>query len=194
MTSRIIPVDPFDYVVFGATGDLAQRKLLPALLERVRDGQIVDGSRILGVAHDIGDTEDWLSSVRDGLGRFAPEAATDTGAVERFLAMLSTVRVDALSGTGWSALAGALAGRESRVRAFYLAVRPDLFGPICRQLGDRGLVTPLSRVVIEKPIGHDLESAVDQGGHLRLGRHSHALARHRSGRSVAGLHGGIRTR
>ena len=161
MTSRIIPVDPFDYVVFGATGDLAQRKLLPALLERVRDGQIVDGSRILGVAHDIGDTEAWLSSVRESLGRFASDAATDTGAVERFLAMLSTVRVDALSGAGWSALTDALAGRESHVRAFYLAVRPDLFGPICRQLGDRGLVTPLSRVVIEKPIGHDLASAVE---------------------------------
>jgi len=161
LTSRIIPVDPFDYVVFGATGDLAQRKLLPALLERVRDGQIVDGSRILGVAHDIGDTEAWLSSVRESLGRFASDAATDTGAVERFLAMLSTVRVDALSGAGWSALTDALAGRESHVRAFYLAVRPDLFGPICRQLGDRGLVTPLSRVVIEKPIGHDLASAVE---------------------------------
>ena len=160
MTSRIIPVAPFDYVVFGATGDLAQRKLLPALLERVRDGQIVDGSRIIGVAHDIGDTPEWLESVRSGLTRFAPDAAADTRALERLLAMLSTVRVDALSGDGWDDLTRALAGREESVRAFYLAVRPDLFGPICEQLGERGLVTPLSRVVIEKPIGHDLESAI----------------------------------
>ena len=158
MTSRIIPVAPFDYVVFGATGDLAQRKLLPALLERVRDGQIVDGSRIIGVAHDIGDTPEWLESVRSGLTRFAPDAAADTHALERFLAMLSTVRVDALSGDGWDDLTRALDGREESVRAFYLAVRPDLFGPICEQLGERGLVTPLSRVVIEKPIGHDLSA------------------------------------
>ena len=53
---RVIPVPPFDYVVFGGTGDLARRKLLPALYYRLKDGQIPDGSRIIGVsrARDVG--------------------------------------------------------------------------------------------------------------------------------------------
>ena len=160
MASRIIPVEPFDYVVFGATGDLARRKLLPALLHRVRDGQIPDGSRILAVSHDALELSAFHAGVREGLARFAPDATGDDAAVDRFLGMLGYIRVDALADDGWDALQAALAGRESTVRAFYLAVRPDLFGPICDQLGARGMVTPASRVVIEKPIGHDLESAV----------------------------------
>ena len=50
MTSQIIPVDPFDYVVFGGTGDLSERKLIPALYHRASDGQIVGGSRVIGAA------------------------------------------------------------------------------------------------------------------------------------------------
>jgi glucose-6-phosphate 1-dehydrogenase len=160
MPSRIIPVEPFDYVVFGATGDLARRKLLPALLHRVRDGQIPDGSRILAVSHDALEPGAFRAGVREGLVRFAADAAGDAPAVDRFLGMLQYVRVDALADDGWDTLQQALAGREATVRAFYLAVRPDLFGPICDQLGARGMVTPRSRVVIEKPIGHDLESAI----------------------------------
>ena len=50
MAYRVIPVEPFDYVVFGGTGDLARRKLLPALYQRLKDSQIPDGSRIIGVS------------------------------------------------------------------------------------------------------------------------------------------------
>jgi glucose-6-phosphate 1-dehydrogenase len=160
VSSRIIPVPPFDYVVFGATGDLARRKLLPALLQRVRDGQIPDGSRILAVSHDALDDAGYHDLVREGLTRFAPDAAEDAAALSRFFSLVSYVQVDALSDAGWDTLAGHLSGRESIIRAFYLAVRPDLFGPICQQLGTRRLVTDTCRVVIEKPIGHDLESAI----------------------------------
>ncbi|MEQ9123694.1 MAG: glucose-6-phosphate dehydrogenase, partial [Alphaproteobacteria bacterium] len=50
MTARVIPVEPFDLVVFGATGDLARRKLIPALYHRLHDGQVPEGTRIVGVA------------------------------------------------------------------------------------------------------------------------------------------------
>ncbi|MEC7948975.1 MAG: glucose-6-phosphate dehydrogenase [Myxococcota bacterium] len=160
MPSRIIPVEPFDYVVFGATGDLARRKLLPALLHRVQDGQIPRGSRIIAVAHDPLDDDSYKAAIRDGLARFAGAVAEDAAIVKQFEDMVNYVRVDVLDNTGWDELQTRLSGRDDFVRAFYLAVRPDLFGPICEQLGSQRLVTTRSRVVIEKPIGHDLESAV----------------------------------
>ncbi|MGH7043579.1 MAG: glucose-6-phosphate dehydrogenase, partial [Acetobacteraceae bacterium] len=78
--------------------------------------------------------------------------------VERFLAALSYVRLDAARPDGgWEGLAGRL--DPARVRVFYLATAPDLYGPICRNIAAAGLVSPGARVVLEKPIGHDLESA-----------------------------------
>jgi glucose-6-phosphate 1-dehydrogenase len=79
--------------------------------------------------------------------------------VEAFLAACEHVQTNATSDAGWDSLRDRLAGREGVVRAFYLAVAPRFFGPICERVGAFGLVTPKSRVVIEKPIGRDLESA-----------------------------------
>ena len=158
MSTRIIPVDPFDYVVFGGTGDLASRKLLPALFHRLQDGQIPDGSRILAASIGALSTADYRRWVRESLERFVdlPELPADV--VDRFCAMCHHVRVDAFSDTGWADLRAMLEGRAV-VRAFYLAVAPQLVGPICDRIGRTGLATPASRVVVEKPLGHDLESA-----------------------------------
>jgi glucose-6-phosphate 1-dehydrogenase len=67
--------------------------------------------------------------------------------------------VDAAGERGWSELSARVEGREEVVRAFYLAVSPDFFGPICQRIGANGLVTEDARVVIEKPIGKDGTSA-----------------------------------
>jgi glucose-6-phosphate 1-dehydrogenase len=63
MTARLIPVEPFDLVVFGGTGDLAMRKLLPGLYHRDVDGQIAPGSRIIGVARSELDREAFAQRV-----------------------------------------------------------------------------------------------------------------------------------
>jgi glucose-6-phosphate 1-dehydrogenase len=158
MSPRIIPVDPFDYVVFGGTGDLARRKLIPALYHRLRDGQIPAGARIVAASPDDLDAAGYRDMVRAALHDFVSAADLDADAVDRFLGMTDYVRVDARSHLGWDALATRL--RPDVVRAFYLAVSPALIGALCEQLGTRGLATPESRVVIEKPIGRDLESAL----------------------------------
>ncbi|MFX6857726.1 glucose-6-phosphate dehydrogenase, partial [Acinetobacter baumannii] len=79
----------------------------------------------------------------------------------RFLARLDHVAVDATSDDGWPDLVRALGDGDDpqRVRVHYLATSPDLFGPICEALGRYGLADARTRVVLEKPIGHDLASA-----------------------------------
>jgi glucose-6-phosphate 1-dehydrogenase len=159
MTAQIVPVDPFDLVVFGGTGDLALRKLLPALYYRCRDSQLPPQSRIIGVARrPIGATA-YRQNVEAALRRQLPAADIDDISLERFLGRLDHVALDATGADGWAELAAKLAGADDRVRVFYLATAPDLFGPICRNVAAAQLVTPAARLVLEKPIGHDLASA-----------------------------------
>ena len=161
MTSRIIAVDPFDFVVFGGAGDLAYRKLLPALYERHLDGQIPTVTRIIGVSRRHMSDDEYRAATRKALVDHAPDGTSDEAVLETFLKRLHFVPVDAQSDAGWDDLAKILKEGENRIRAFYLAVGPELFGTICGKLGDKGLVTPQTRVIIEKPIGHDLKSACD---------------------------------
>jgi glucose-6-phosphate 1-dehydrogenase len=158
MTSRIIVVEPFDLVVFGGTGDLAYRKLLPALYHRHRDGQLPGAGRIIGTSRRaLSDTE-YRAAAADALEAHIPESDREPSEIESFLQRLSFVQMDAAD-SGWARLAAALKGGENRVRAFYLAVAPELFGTIALGIGKSGLVTPKSRLIIEKPIGQDLKSA-----------------------------------
>jgi glucose-6-phosphate 1-dehydrogenase len=160
MTSRIITVDPFDLVVFGGAGDLAYRKLLPALYHRHRDGQLPTVARIVGVSRRGMTDAEYRQATRQALEEHVAEADRDDPAlIETFLHRLHFVPVDAQADAGWADLAKLLKAGEDRIRAFYLAVAPELFGVISEKLGTHGLVTPLTRVIIEKPIGHDLASA-----------------------------------
>jgi glucose-6-phosphate 1-dehydrogenase len=159
MTARIIPVDPFDLVVFGGTGDLALRKLLPALYYRDQDRQLSDESRIIGVARRSIGRETYRQNVETALRSYLPVNDIEDGCLERLLGRLDYVSLDATGVDGWAELAAKLAGADDRVRVFYLATAPDLFGPICRNVATAELVTPTARVVLEKPIGHDLASA-----------------------------------
>ncbi len=159
MAHQIIPVAEFDCVVFGATGDLTLRKLLPALYYRWRDNQIPAGSRIIAAARSDLTDDAYRAQAAQSLERHIPDADRDAGVVQQFLSRLSYVSLDATTDAGWDRLAEHLAPAPDRVRVFYLATSPDLYGAICAHLGTAGLVTANSRVVLEKPIGHDLDSA-----------------------------------
>jgi len=159
MSSRIIAVEPFDLVVFGGAGDLAYRKLLPALYHRHRDQQIPDAARIIGVSRRGMSDDEYRAATAEALAKHVPAAQLEPEVLKAFLARLHFVSVDAKSEAGWNDLAAILEDGKDRVRAFYLAVDPALFGTISARLGEELLVTPKTRVIIEKPIGHDLESA-----------------------------------
>jgi glucose-6-phosphate 1-dehydrogenase len=161
MVARIITVDPFDIVVFGGSGDLARRKLLPALYQRDRSGQLPAEARIIGSSRREMSDEDFQTMAREAIENFVPKADVDPDLVDRFIARVGYVSMDATGTDGWPALAEKLSDAPERIRVFYLATAPDLFGPICEQISKHGLVTPASRVVIEKPVGKDLESAQD---------------------------------
>nr|WP_239537876.1 glucose-6-phosphate dehydrogenase [Dyella mobilis] len=146
----------FDLVIFGGTGDLAVRKLLPALFHRFVDGQIQDGSRIVGVAREALDDDGYRQQVRATLNG-AAQSKPDK--LDAFLKMVHYRPLDARKDEGWDDFAKLMGECPSHVRVFYLSTSPDLFVDICQRLGHYGLNKGESRVVLEKPIGHDLASA-----------------------------------
>ncbi|KPL53834.1 glucose-6-phosphate dehydrogenase [Prosthecomicrobium hirschii] len=159
MASRIISVDVFDFVAFGGTGDLVRRKLLPALFQRDRDHQIEGPTRIIGVARADMTRNDYRNFARDAIIDHVDAEDRDQATLDRFIDRLDYVRVDAVGEEGWGRLKALLEPEPDRIRVYYLATGPDLFGGICRRLGEAGLVSPQSRVVVEKPVGKDLKSA-----------------------------------
>jgi glucose-6-phosphate 1-dehydrogenase len=155
---KIIPVPTFDCVVFGATGDLTLRKLLPALYYRFRDGQMPADSHIIAAARSPLTDESYRERAGKALREHVAREDLDADIADRFCRRLSYARIDATRlDADWQTLKGML--DPERVRVFYLATSPELYGPVCRNLGERELVTEKSRVVLEKPIGHDLASA-----------------------------------
>ncbi|GAA0944299.1 glucose-6-phosphate dehydrogenase [Nonomuraea longicatena] len=148
-----------DLVVFGGTGDLSMRKLLPALYHSDRDGRLSPETRVIAMSRGGLTDADFRGKVDAEVRDRVP--IDDPAVWQRFLGRLFHVSVDVGGDdrSGWAALARLLAGHEQRDRVFYLASPPMTFGPFCRELHQTGLVTPRSRVVLEKPLGRDLPSA-----------------------------------
>ena len=158
MATRTVQVEPFDLVVFGGTGDLAYRKLYPALFNRERSNQFSEPTRIIGASRRHLERDAFRALVKDALTKFAGVDHEADAAMKRFLFRLDYVAVDAMKDGGWADLR-ALLGADERIRAYYLATGPDLFGPLAKRLGAEDLVTPRSRIIVEKPIGRDGDSA-----------------------------------
>ena len=157
--STATPVAPCDFVVFGGTGDLAVRKLLPALYLRDRDGQLPADTRIIAASRAGLDISGYRDSVRRELGRFVAHDAIDQQTLDRFIARLDYASIDFADPDDWHPLTTLLPADPGKVRVFYLACAPSLFGPISAHLATHKLVDASSRVVLEKPIGRDLASA-----------------------------------
>ncbi len=163
MSSQIIPVEPFDCIVFGATGDLAERKLLPALYHRQIEGQFTEPTRIIGASRSALSNEEYRKFAEDALKEHLKKGEYDEAQVKAFCERIFYISVDAKSDQGWDKLKKVLdegTGKE-RIRAFYLAVAPAIFGAISEKIRDHKLITKSTRIVVEKPIGRDLASALE---------------------------------
>ncbi len=156
MTSQLIPVDPFDFVIFGGTGDLAERKLLPALY--YRQSQFSEPTRIISASRAKLSESEFKEFSRKAIVEHVKESDINETELNTFLGRMSYVPVDAITGEGFSKLKKVL-GNSNAIRAFYLAVAPSLFGEISHRLKETDLITANSRIVVEKPIGRDLASA-----------------------------------
>src|SRR3569833_96323 len=114
-------------VIFGGTGDLAYRKLLPALYQRFADKQIQPGSRIVGTARDAIDDAEYRKRVADALGR---SGLKDGETTEKFLEIVSYRPSDATSSSGWEDMGRFLRDGGQRIRVFYLATSAAIYVPI----------------------------------------------------------------
>ncbi|MBO9474335.1 glucose-6-phosphate dehydrogenase [Shimia sp. R10_1] len=157
MVARVIPVAPFDLVIFGATGDLARRKILPGLFHRFRAGQMPEEARIIGAARSDMDDAAFRRLIKDAIEEFVDESLRPDDTLDAFLEHLAYFHVDATGEDGWQDLSESL--REDTIRTFYLSVSPSLFGAIAQRLNQHSIATADSRIVVEKPFGHDLSSA-----------------------------------
>ena len=156
--ARLLPVDSFDLIIFGGNGDLALRKLLPALYHRECDGQFPADSRIIAIGRSAMSRATYRAMVVDAI-READHTLPEAGDIERFCDRITYVDLDANAHDSWGPLAELLAGHEHKIRAIYLATPPSLFGPIAAGFRDNALMTGDMRIVLEKPVGHDYESA-----------------------------------
>jgi len=159
VSSRIIPVQPFDYVVFGATGDLCKRKLIPALYHRFKDGQFDARSRIIGVSRTKLSDADFRKLAHDAVTEFVEKQYVDKAVLDEFTSIFTYIADDVTTEAGGDQLGKVLRPDPDIVRAFYLAVAPNLFEPIAEYLHAKKFYRRDSRVIIEKPIGHDLASS-----------------------------------
>ena len=149
----------FDLVFFGGTGDLTWRKLMPALFQAFRHGKLPEGGRILSVARDDMPDERYRAWLKERFQEVeGPKRPTDEE-FERFAALLHYRRMDLSQPEHYQRLKDWLDERNADTAVLYLATSPHLFTQICTQLGAVGLNHDKVRVVLEKPLGHDLASA-----------------------------------
>lgn len=157
--STFVPVSPFEMIIFGGTGDLARRKIFPALYHRFVDGQIPENSRIIGVSRSNHTREEYINLIHKNYCQFEGDDTIDQESWDAFTALINYVKIDVVNDTDWSALSDAVANDKKIIRVFYLAMPPSMFSGICEGLQKAGLAHNKARVVLEKPIGTDFNSA-----------------------------------
>ena len=149
----------FDLVFFGGTGDLTWRKLMPALFQAFRHGKLPAGGRILAVARDERSDEDYRAFIRERFSEVESSKRPSDEEFARFAELLHYRRMDLSRPEDYAGLKAWIDARGADTAVLYLATSPHLFPVICEQLGAAGLNAPHIRVVLEKPLGHDLASA-----------------------------------
>jgi glucose-6-phosphate 1-dehydrogenase len=148
----------FDLVIFGGTGDLAWRKLLPALFQAFRHGSLPEGGRIVGVGRDDMTSEAYRTLIKSRFDAVEPNKRPNTEEFDRFAANLFYLRMDLSKPEYYVNLAEMLNARNADTVVMYVATAPGLFTTVCEQIAAAGLNGPKTRVVLEKPLGHDLAS------------------------------------
>ncbi|MCV2350007.1 glucose-6-phosphate dehydrogenase [Paucibacter sp. Y2R2-4] len=149
----------FDLVFFGGTGDLTWRKLMPALFQAFRHGKLPAGGRILAVARDDNSDERYREWLKERFREVDGSKRPNDEEFERFAALIHYRRMDLSQPEHYQGLKDWLDERQADTVVLYLATSPYLFTQICQQLGAVGLNEDRVRVVLEKPLGHDLASA-----------------------------------
>lgn len=149
---------PTDIIIFGGSGDLALRKILPALYYRHKDGQLPEKGRIIAVGRQPLTRQQYVAEAETSCREHVAEGDFNTYVWHHFSTRLDYVMMDANDATHYSTLTAVLSNNPCEGRIFYLATPSQIFAAICRNLKGADVITPQSRVVLEKPLGSDLAS------------------------------------
>jgi len=151
---------PFDLILFGGTGDLSLRKLLPSMFRAFNENLLPADSRIIVCSRNKHDYENMFEVVENALKEFMLANEFNREQFENFKKTLTPCNIDVIDqDKGWDDFSQLLNGREHISRIFYLAIIPNIYGQCCQNLAHFSLITSDSRVVVEKPIGYDKKSA-----------------------------------
>lgn len=160
--------EPCAFVIFGASGDLTKRKLVPALYRLVQERLLPAEFAIVGLARTEMTSEEFRARMKESVEEFSEAKRVDEDVWNSFAQGLYYQTTDINNAADYEKLSGLLAqvDRERGTqgnRIFYLSVAPKFYGQAVKQLGDHGLARPQGkgwvRVIVEKPFGTDLESA-----------------------------------
>ena len=145
-------------LLFGATGDLAQRMLLPSLYGLHADKLLPDGLTITGTARSEHSDDSYRAFAKEALGKFLPEDRRDEAALDTFLARIGYQTLDATDPSRYAELATKV-GDVADGLAIFLSTAPSLFEPVIKGLAGAGLTGDTVRIGLEKPLGYDLASS-----------------------------------
>src|SRR5438309_2727585 len=166
LSTRAVP-QPCSVVIFGATGDLTHRKLLPALYNLAADGELPPAVTVIGFARREKSDDEFRSEMEEAVRKFSRQAVRDE-ILKTFSQSIFYHQSDFADESGFKTLAERLEKIDNERgtrgnRLFYFAVAPDQFEPILKHLKTAGLNQARegswARVIVEKPFGTDLDSA-----------------------------------
>ncbi|WP_339862444.1 glucose-6-phosphate dehydrogenase [Paremcibacter congregatus] len=151
-----------DVILFGGSGDLATRKLIPALAHIMQNSDLLDHSRLLIAAQDVRDDQEFRTAFA---ARIAPHLSETTPEqLDRLMRRMDVLSLDLRAEDGWRSLSDWLSPANDRDIIYYFAVPSFLFASLCRKIRQHNLNPPQSRIVVEKPLGEDLTSAAEING------------------------------
>ena len=152
-------LEPFEIVLFGGTGDLAMRKLIPALYHRFMAGQFDGRAHILSVASSAISREDYIARAAEQCRAHMDGMEFNAARWLEFATCLDYQQVDATRLEDYRALKTRIADRDAQVRVWFLSMSPTFYTTMGAHMAAANVVTPQARVVLEKPLGTDRLSA-----------------------------------
>ncbi len=157
--SAVVPAS--DYVIIGGTGDLALRKIFPALLLRYAAGQVTDDFRLFVVCRQVISPEEFKAKLEPHCQPTLSGLDDGAGLLNRLMGLVEFACIDMSKPMSMTGLAESLMAKADAERPviFYLSIAPSLFSAACQRIHEAGLVLPQSRLVVEKPLGHDRASS-----------------------------------
>jgi glucose-6-phosphate 1-dehydrogenase len=150
--------DPFNIVVFGGDGDLAIRKIYPALFHRQLDGQLLCDYNIIAITRKDPENTSFFNDLIHFLRESIDEKEIETE-IQSFVKKVNLIKAPEPSVDGYKALSAFLNDFPTYQNIFYFSTPSSAFGPIAQALKSAGLVKRNSKVVLEKPLGYSLESS-----------------------------------